>query len=274
MAKKKNTKSEEVLDAEESTFDPVQDAEEQMAPFDTLVGVAIHPRATFERMRDAAAGHWWVVVVASLLVALATTVVTVPIQAEAARSALQAQQEDTEAYQGLSEEEMAQVEQVQNIFTSQAMLGALGFFGGVIMLFLGYGVRAGIVFLLGMALGGRASFGQVWRMSVWTTLPDVLRGMVSIGVILATGSVSVSGMSYVLTSAEVSAHPYLAAFLGSIDIYLIWSLALLLIGILVTSQLDRLKSAIVALVCWLFPLAISMGFIALGQAVGSAFGVG
>lgn len=274
---KKTLKPEEMLVPEEEVAEPAHEVDvegSRLSPIDALVGVVIRPKATFERMREAAAGHWWVVLALAFLALVLVSAATVPLQAEAARSALQAQQENTDSTQELSQEQQAQMEQVQNIFTSQAVLGGISVVTGVIALMIGYLVRAGFVFLLGLALGGRATFKQVWRMSVWTTLPEVLRAAVSAGVIFATGNQNARGLSYMLTSAEVGAQPYLATLLSEIDIYLVWSLALLGIGLFVTSQLSRGKSAAVALAYWLFTLAITMGFVALGQALGSAFGAG
>ncbi len=276
MAKKKLQPEETLVPEEEVAAPPyeVDVVESQLSPIETLVGVVIRPKATFERMRDAARGHWWVMLILAFLALVLVSIATVPIEAEAARSALQAQQGNTETTQELSEAQQAQMDQMQNIMTSQAVLGGINVGFGVVGLAIGYLVRAGFVFLLGLALGGRASFKQVWRMTVWTTLPEVLRTIVSAIVTFVTGSPSAPGLSYMLTDAEIKALPYLAAFLKSIDIFLVWSLALLGVGLLVTSQLSRGKSAVVALAYWLFTLAITMGFVALGQALGSAFGAG
>ena len=125
------------------------------------------------------------------------------------------------------------------------------------------------------ALGGRASFKQVWRMSVWTALPDVLRTVASAIAVFATGGSPAPGLSYIFESAELqSMSPYLVEFLRGIDIYLIWSLVLLWIGLLATTQLDRTKSAAVTAAYWLLTLAFSLGLTALGQALVGMVGVG
>jgi hypothetical protein len=277
MAKKKS-QPQEMLVFEEEVVAPAYEVDEsvqgQLSPVEALMGVVIQPKATFERMRDAARGHWWVVAVLAILALVLLSIATVPIQAEAARGALEAQQESTETTQELSEEQQAQMQQVQDIVSSQAVLGGISVGFGIIGLAISYLIRAGFVFLLGLALGGRATFKQVWRMAVWTTLPDVLRTVVSAITTFATGSPTAPGLSYMLTSEEINALPYVDTLLQSIDIYLVWSLALLWVGLLVTSQLSRGKSAVVALAYWLFTLAIMMGFVALGQALGSAFGAG
>jgi hypothetical protein len=275
MTKKKVTPKETPILEETTTTPPyeIDAAAADMSPIETLAGVVVRPLATFERMRDATRGHWWMVLVLAFLALVLVSIATVPIEAEAARSALQAQQENNDTSQ-LSESQQAQVEQVQNIFTSQAVLGGISVVTGCIGLVIGYLIRAGFVFLVGLALGGRATFRQVWRMSIWTTLPDVLRTVVSAVVIFITGSQSAPGLSYILTGAEVKAQPYLANFLQSIDIYVIWGLLLLWLGLTATSQLSRTKSAMVALSYWLLTLAFTLGFTALGQSLVGMMGAG
>jgi len=66
----------------------------------------------------------------------------------------------------------------------------------------------------------------------------------------------------------------LADVSGSVDVYLIWSLVLLWIGLLATTQLDRAKSAAVTTAYWLFTLAFALGGTAIGQALVDMTGVG
>jgi hypothetical protein len=276
MAKKKS-QPQEMLVSEEvvaPAYEVDESVHDRLSPIEALVGVVIRPKVTFERMRDATVGHWWVVAVLAVLALVLLSIATVPLEAEAARNALQAQQESSETTQELSEEQQAQMQQVQDIVSSQAVLGGISVGFGIIGLVISYLVRAGFVFLLGLALGGRATFKQVWRMAIWTTLPEVLRTVVSAITTFATGSPSAPGLSYMLTSEEINALPYVATLLQSIDIYLVWSLALLAIGLYVTSQLSRGKSALVALAYWLFLLAFSLGGTAIGQALVGMTGVG
>ncbi|MBN1430601.1 MAG: YIP1 family protein [Anaerolineae bacterium] len=276
MAKKKLKQEEKLPDEGEilAMTGKVDAAEDQLSPIETLVGIVLRPKITFERMRDAAVGHWWVVAALMFLALTLVTIAQVPLAAEAAGSAGQSQTENTSTAQQLSEEEQAQVEQMQKIMTSQAVLGAIIGCAGAIGIAIGYLVRAGFVFLLGLALGSRATFKQVWRMAVWTTLPDVLRDLVGAIVIFATGSSNAPGLSYMLTGAEVSAHPYLVNILSAVDIYMVWSLVLLAIGLLVTSQLSRGKSAVIALACWLVTVAFALGLTAISQASLNMMGMG
>jgi hypothetical protein len=127
-----------------------------------------------------------------------------------------------------------------------------------------------LVLVIGLLLGGRASFKQVFRMGVWTTLPFVVRNAVQLIAIAATGRIPFSGLAGLAFNAgEVSR--VAVTILSQLDIYLLWSLVLLGVGVAATTQLSRLKSAGVALGYWLVTVAVSVGWVAL---LPTLFGLG
>ena len=258
-----------------STIDtptPVSPDEIPFTPFQALIGVVARPRSSFERLRDAERGHWWVVFVIALIALVLSTVATVPIQAQASQAAFEAQMSQME---GLDEAQLAQVEQTQAIFSSTAVLSAIGTATGIVGLLLGYGIRTGVLFALGMVLGGQANFKQVWRMSVWTTLPMAVGTFVSAIAIVATGQLPAKGLTFALTGPELAAaSPLLIAVLGRIDIYTIWSLVLIAVGLRATARLSTAKSGLIAAVFWLLGTGWAVATAAIGQALSSTFGGG
>jgi hypothetical protein len=148
-------------------------------------------------------------------------------------------------------------------------VGASGILGtvistglGAISTLLGYLLRGVLILVLGLALGGRANFKQVFRMGVWTTLPFVVRNLIQLASTAITGNIPVSGLAGIaFNTGNVS--PALAAILSRIDIYLLWSLILLGVGVAATTQLGRIKSALAALGYWLVTVAASVGWFAL-----------
>jgi hypothetical protein len=241
-------------------------------PFQVLLGVLTRPRDTFGRMRDAERGHWWVVFAVALIALVLNTVAIVPIEAEAARAASEAQMSGME---GLDEAQRAQVERTQAIFSSAAVLGALNTGAGIAGLLIGYAIRAGVLFVLGMVLGGQAGFKQIWRMSVWTALPLAVGKCISAIAIVATSQLPAAGLTYVLTGAELAAaSPILIAILGRIDIYVIWSLVLIAFGMRATLRLSTAKSAMIATAFWLLGAGWAVATTAIGQALTHSLGIG
>lgn len=245
---------------------------EPFTPFQALLGVIARPHATFVRMRDAERGHWWVVFALGLIALVLNTVATVPIQAEISQAVMATQQEQ---FEDLSPEQQAQIEQTQAIFSSTAVLGAIGTATGIIGLLIGYAARAGLLFLFGLVLGGQVSFKQIWRMAVWTALPISLGTFVTAIAIVATGQLPAAGLTYILTSAELAnASPFLTAILGRIDIYTVWSLVLIGIGMVATARLSGVKAGLIAGVYWLLGAGLALAGTALGTTLSRTFGGG
>ena len=262
--------------AEAATLDSApptrDDKRPSLTPFGTLFGVLLKPRATFKTMRSAERGHWWLLFVLAFISLVISTAALIPLEVEAAEEALAAQQELLE---DMPEAQRAQVEQTQRIMSSTAVLGGIGTATGTVGLLAGYVLRAVILFLLGIALGGRASFKQVWRMAVWTTLPNVVRNLVSAVAVFATGGMPERGLAFMYNPAELSAmSAFATTVLRNIDLYMVWGLALVALGVTATAQVSRLKGAISAVVYWLLTVAAAAGFAALGQSLVQSMGFG
>jgi hypothetical protein len=305
---------------------PHAGTERPLTAFGALLGVIIHPRATFRRMREAKRGHWWVALLLTLVTIVLLTTVTGTLRArqfaefQAQREAAQAESEEESITPNNSAQGNAPgdfqgggpgggppggaggpggsppggvrvggggigsnsagflLRQVGGGSTDTAFAGpttsALGtaISGGTstVTTLLGYLLRGLLVLVLGLVLGGRASFKQVFRMGVWTTLPFVIRNVIQLIATAVTGRIPVSGLAGLAFGAG-NVSPVLAAILGNIDIYLIWSLILLGVGVAATTQLSRIKSAIVALGYWLVTIAASLGWVAL---IPTLFGFG
>jgi hypothetical protein len=113
-----------------------------------------------------------------------------------------------------------------------------------------------------MVFGGRSTFGALFRMVVWTWWPYVLRGLLQTGYILGTGQLITNpGLSGFVSRApsveEMMAAPpslgqlALSAFLAQIDLFLLWRLALMVVGVVVVMQLRRRKAIAIVLGIWL-----------------------
>jgi hypothetical protein len=225
-----------------SQDDNAANAEAKLTPFRTLIGVIVRPRATFEKLRDAKRGYWWLVftlaAVATILLAIAT-------------SAAQASM-----FQNFVPPEGA--EMPANFAQTASTLALVGgIVGGVISTLVGYFFLTLIVFGSGLILGGKATFKQVFTMSVWTTLPYVVRTLVQAAASLVTGALPAPGLSGMLTTAETLSMPVLAALLTRIDVYTLWSLVLLAIGVGVVYRLSRGKTLIIVAIY----VAISLGLV-------------
>lgn len=132
----------------------------------------------------------------------------------------------------------------------------------VASVWIGWLIWAGGLSLLSALTGGKTSFRPLWPLVVWAWLPFALRGLLQSAYILATGTlIENPGLSGLVLPQEhpagvLAAPPgpgllALKSFLGQIDLFLFWNLALLAIGLAVASRLTRRKALSLVLGLWL-----------------------
>lgn len=131
------------------------------------------------------------------------------------------------------------------------------------------------IVLLGLSailLGGReAGFGIMARLAMWSWLSYVVRGVLQIIYVLASGdplyNPGLSGLFVDNTPPPMGTFIYtiptrgeqvMAAILGRVDVYLIWQMALLTIGLADLSRLSRRRSVLVVTGIWLIGTGLSL----------------
>ncbi|NDJ54514.1 MAG: YIP1 family protein [Chloroflexi bacterium] len=252
-----------------------QDKPEERFPLTApLFGVPFRPRRTFERLRDAERGHWWVLALLILIFAGVSAGVNAYLTTLAAFDSVEAFDSNNDGE--ISEQERQTFEGTQQLGSSNlALISAI--FGGV---FTGIGVviivalRGGVIYLLALAFGGRAEFKQVFRMGVWTAYPLLIRSVVTLIAGAIGGGTTLQGLAAMMTTGEITEAPLLAAFLSGIDVYMIWSMVLVAIGVAATERFKAGKSITITLILWLVGVIATLAFTGIGVAIGQAFGGG
>jgi hypothetical protein len=203
-------------------------------------------------------------------------VVAAPITARQSREALATVQEQL-GERG-SEEERAQMERATSIVASPLITIVFPAFSGIVGRVVGWLAWSGALYLAGMALGGRSALGPVFRMVVWTWFPYALRSLLQTIYIPVSGQLILNpGLSGLVrqggsVSEMIAAPPnlgqqILAGILSRFDLFLVWHLALLVIGVHVTMRLSRRKAALVTLGVWVLLTALSL----IPMVIGAAF---
>jgi hypothetical protein len=236
-----------------------------------LWGMIVRPRATLETLNERGGPTWWVPALLAALMIVLPVIVGIPIRTRETREAMLAAQEQfgEQQDQEMSAEEQAQMEQAMSVAASPLITAVFPAVGGVVVRVLSWLVWAGALYLAGMTLGGRSTFGQMFRMVVWTWLPYALRGLIQTIYIVISGQIIANqGLSGFVrgqqTVEEMVAAPlspgqtFLAAFLSKVDLYLIWNLILLVIGVKVITHLPRRKAIVVTLGVWVLMTALGL----------------
>jgi hypothetical protein len=236
-----------------------------------LWGMIVRPRATLEHLREREGRTWWVPALLAVLLVILPILVAAPITARQTREAVVATQEQLGERLGteMSAQEQAQMEQAMSVAASPLITVVFPAVGGVVGRVVGWLAWAGALYLVGMALGGRSTFGQTFRMVVWTWLPCALRGLLQTVYILASGQLIANpGLSGLVREDRpigemVLAPPspgqtLLVALLSKVDLFWVWNLVLLVVGVTVVSRLPRRKALLVTLGVWLLLTAVSL----------------
>lgn len=232
----------------------------QLTVLNILVGIIIRPWVTFKSLRELKHGYWWLV----LLLTVAALVLYTVVSASTMSRAMQGFTPPAGVVTGDIATNMPQVTTQASSFVTIAVPVAVG----IITLLVGYAFRGLVAFGASLIMGGHSTFKQTFRMAVWTTLPACLRYVVQSIAVGSTQGRIVSGLTGVMTTIEARSLPVLNLLLGQIDVYTVWSMVLLGIGIAATTKLGKGKSIIAVLIY----VAVSIVGLLLYYAINNALG--
>jgi hypothetical protein len=232
-----------------------------------LWGMIVRPRATLEALRDHGERTWWVPALLAVLLIVLPIAVAAPLTARQTREAVRAAQEQWEEEPSAGDE--AQMEQAMSVAASPLITVVFPAAGRVVGQVVGWLAWAGALYLVGMALGGRSTFGHMFRLVVWAWLPFVLRGLLQTVYILLSGqTIANPGLSglvrdnravgEMILTRPSPGQTLLAAFLAKVDLFWMWNLALLVVGVMVFTRLPRRKAVLLTLGVWLLLTALSL----------------
>jgi hypothetical protein len=106
-------------------------------------------------------------------------------------------------------------------------------------LWVGWILLAGLLHLGSTLLGGRGSMQSAMNITAWASLPFALRDLLRLAYMLsASHAITSPGLSGFATSA------FLVQLLSRTDIFLIWSVVLLIVGFSVADGLTRGKAVV------------------------------
>lgn len=121
-------------------------------------------------------------------------------------------------------------------YVMPTILGALG-------VVIAWVVAAGLLHLLLTLMGGRRSSQQTLNVVAWASLPFLLRHVVRMGAMLSTDQViAYPGLSGFVPAETGTAAVYAGSLLALIDLYLVWHVALLVIGVRSGDNLSPAKA--------------------------------
>lgn len=132
-------------------------------------------------------------------------------------------------------------------------------------------IIAGVLLLAHRLMGGEGDFKQAFSTTLYSWFPNAIAGLVLGIVAFFRETIDPQTIQTLVKSSpaflvDMKEHPILFAALSSLDIFMIWTLILLIVGFSTLSKLSRARSAAIVISLWLVTVAIKLGFAALGAA--------
>ncbi len=260
-------------------------------PFQVLLGMLLKPRSTLADLSTARRRWWWL---PALLMIVAVSLYGVAFASASAADQQRAMEAVFEGVPG----DVRGASVPPQMSSGLSMVTVIRVGGQVLGTLVTWLIWAGLLYLASTFLGQNgAHFGGFFAMVAWTWLPYSVRNLIQAGYSALTGQAiynqglsglvidkapaaptvsavsAVRGPVYASGGALMAASrgdQVLAALLARVDIYLIWNLILITLGVAAFARLKTKKAALGTLVIWVVFTLISLlpTIIGLGQGLG------
>ena len=231
--------------------------------FARIWATLIHPRQAFAEMASGSRAVWLTPMLVLSLMASLLVIVGGYLKS---RAALMGEIPLPPDWQFWTPEMQNNYMQAQQATQGPVFTYVIPLVGALTALWLGWLVLAGLLHLGSTLLGGRGSMQSALNIVAWASLPLAVRDILRIVFMLSAGHAIVSpGLSGFAASAG-----FLSQLLARTDVFLIWSVILLVIGFGVADGLPRSKALVGVVIVMLIVLVAQAGLAVLGSGLGGA----
>ena len=241
------------------TSNPPQSA--RRFDFQHLFAIYYKPRQTFTDLTAEGRATWLTPMLALTLSAILVVLVSGIITTRASAMTEVVLPPDWEFWTPEMQENFLQAQQSTQ---GPMFVYFLPMLGSLIVLWLGWFVFSGLLHLASTILGGRGSLRGTLGVVAWASMPYLIRDLLRSLYMIITGSVIV-GPSL---SGFAGDSGFLTTFLARTDIFLVWYVLLLGIGISTSEGLPRGRAFVGVVTLVLLVILIQSGFGALGSSFG------
>ena len=225
--------------------------------FDWLLPFLLRPKAIFAKIIGLGRSTWFTPLLVLTLTGLAAVAVAGPIKITNNQSG---QNPLPDVFQYWTPEQQAQYLQAQQI-TSTGPVFIYVFPGivAVLRLWVGWLVMGGLLHLILTMLGGRDNTGGAMNIVAWASLPFAIRDLVRVGLMLVQKQLLANpGLTGFAPTGEGWLYAVLGDLFARIDIYTIWYIILLFLGVRASVGLSAGKSFAGLLIALLIMLILGL----------------
>ena len=220
-----------------------------------FLGIIDRPAATFQAVLARRKWWMWAAPLALLLVCLTLMmVVRTPYDTELARQQMERQLASMPADQAEAARERMET------FMSFPVRLASGLIVAALMVLIGVLAQAAVLYFGALVAGGEVTFGPVFNMSAWTRAPVAVSYLVQSGFMLVAGrAINAPGLSALVASGDFvkDAQNPLFTLLGRLDLFWLWHLFLVVVGLAVAARFSRRKALVLTLIYAALSLAVT-----------------
>jgi hypothetical protein len=258
----------------------------QLSSWQALAGIIDRPRSTLRAVGEQPRYRWLFPLILMIASIVCLSVVTAPYMAQEAAGQMQRQRQAAAVPTEQAGAAAVPTEQAgaaavptgqAGAARSQGQAGAAQFQGQMfanpvlrqvipaatrlLPNLLGWVLLAGALYVIGLVAGGKAGYGQLFAMVSWSWMPYILRDFFQAGYIFATGQlIRLPGLSFLLATGDQARGTanllYLA--LGQVDIFLLWNLLLIGLGIAALNRFGRGKTLFIVLIYLLIVIGVAL----------------
>lgn len=208
--------------------------------FDWVSDVFFHPRQAFARIATQTSGVWLTPILILTLTALLSVAVAGPIKKDAAQSGQGALPPEFQYY---TPEQQAQFQQAQASTSGPVFVYVFPAIAALGKVWIGWLLVGGLVHLVLTLIGGRGDTRAAMNIVAWAGLPLALRDLVRVAAMLSTHRlISSPGLSGFAPAGAGNLSLFLVSFLTLVDLYVLWHIVLLVLGVRAGSSLPRAKA--------------------------------
>jgi len=231
---------------------------ERRLDFPRLWATLLHPRQVFSEMTSESRATW---LTPMLVLSLTAILVVVVAGYMKSRAALLGEVQLPPDWQFWSPEMQNNYMQAQQATQGPVFLYVIPLLGALTALWVGWLLLAALLHFGSTLLGGRGSMQSALNIVAWGSLPFAVRDILRIVFILAAGhAIASPGLSGFASTAG-----FASQLLARADIFLLWSVILLIIGFGIADSLPRGKAVTGVLVVMLLVLLAQAGLGTLGS---------
>jgi len=204
---------------------------------DWVIPVLIRPRKALAEITAQPKGVWLTPLVILCLTGLVAVLVGGPLRQQAA---LSGQAELPPDFQWYTPEQQAQFVQAQSASSGTAFVYVFPALQAVLRVGIGWLIVGALLHLALTLLGARGTMQSAMNLVAWAGLPFGVRDLVrTLYVLLGHRLIQAPGLSGLLGASPEGSALFGSELLALVDVYLVWHVALLVIGVRVQSDPGR-----------------------------------